>query len=57
METSKFNINQESIKSLKEYNKKEVESNIKLHKVFLSMIIVKLILILLIILIITKKRI
>jgi len=40
METTKCNINQESIKSLKEYNKKEVESNIKLHKVFLSMIIV-----------------
>ena len=39
METTKCNINQESIKSLKEYNKKEVESNIKLHKVFLSMII------------------
>jgi len=39
METTKYNINQESIKSLKEFNKKEVESNIKLHKVFLSMII------------------
>ena len=33
-------MNPESIRSLKEYNKKRVESNIKLHKIFLSMIIV-----------------
>jgi hypothetical protein len=33
-------MNPESIKSLREFNKKQVESNIKLHKVFLSMIIV-----------------
>ena len=40
METTKSNLNPESIKSLKEFNKKLVESNIKLHKVFLSMIII-----------------
>lgn len=40
MEATKCNINRESKKSLKEFNKKEVESNIKLHKFFLSMIIV-----------------
>ena len=40
MEATKSNMNQESIKSLKEFNKKQVESNIKLHKVFLSMIII-----------------
>ena len=33
-------MNPESIKSLKEFNKKRVESNIKLHKVFLSIIII-----------------
>ena len=40
METIKSNMNQESIKSIKDFNKKQVESNIKLHKVFLSMVIV-----------------
>ena len=40
METTKSNMNPESIKSLKEFNKKQVESNIKLHKVFLSMIVI-----------------
>jgi len=40
METKKSNMNPDSIKSLKEFNKKQVESNIKLHKVFLSMIII-----------------
>ena len=40
METTKSNMNPESIKSLREFNKKQVESNIKLHKVFLSMVIV-----------------
>ena len=33
-------MNPESIRSLKEYNKKRVESNIKIHKIFLSMIII-----------------
>jgi len=33
-------MNPESIKSLKEFNKKEIQSNIKLHKIFLSMIII-----------------
>ena len=33
-------MNPESIKSLKEFNKKQVQSNIKLHKIFLLMIIV-----------------
>ena len=40
METIKSNMNQESIKSIKDFNKNQVESNIKLHKVFLSMVIV-----------------
>ena len=40
MESTKSNMSPESIKSLREFNKKQVESNIKLHKVFLSMIIV-----------------
>ena len=40
METTKSNMNPESIKLLKEFNKKQVESNIKLHKFFLSMIII-----------------
>ena len=40
METTRSNMNPESIKSLREFNKKQVESNIKLHKVFLSMVIV-----------------
>ena len=33
-------MNPESIKSLKEFNKKQVQSNIKLHKIFLLMVIV-----------------
>jgi hypothetical protein len=33
-------MNPESIKSLKEFNKKQVQSNIKIHKIFLSMIII-----------------
>jgi cell division protein FtsL len=33
-------MNPESIKSLKEFNKRQVQSNIKLHKIFLSMIII-----------------
>ena len=33
-------MNPESIKSLKEFNKKQIQSNIKLHKIFLSMIII-----------------
>jgi cell division protein FtsL len=33
-------MNPESIKSLKEFNKKQLQSNIKLHKIFLSMIII-----------------
>ena len=33
-------MNPESIKSLKEFNKKQIQSNINLHKIFLSMIII-----------------
>jgi len=33
-------MNPESIKSLKEFNKKQIQSNIMLHKIFLSMIII-----------------
>ena len=33
-------MNPDSIKSLKEFNKKQVQSNIKLHKIFLSIIII-----------------
>ena len=33
-------MNPESIKSLKEFNKRQVQSNIKIHKIFLSMIII-----------------
>ena len=40
MDATKSNINPESIKSIRDFNKKQVESNIKLHKVFLSMVIV-----------------
>ena len=33
-------MNPESIKSIKEFHKRQVQSNIKLHKIFLSMIII-----------------
>ena len=53
MEKNKENMNQESIKTLKEFHKKRINNNIKLHKIFLSMTI--LINIILIIFIISYK--
>ena len=53
MEKNKENMNPESIKTLKEFHKKRINNNIKLHKIFLSMII--LINIILIIFIIAYK--
>ena len=53
MEKNKENMNIESIKTLKEFHKKRINNNIKLHKIFLSMII--LINIILIIFIIAYK--
>ena len=40
MEATKCKISSESKKSLKEINKIQIQSSIKLHKVFLSMIII-----------------
>ena len=40
MKVKNDNMNPESVKSLKEFKKKRIESNIKLHKIFLAMIIV-----------------
>lgn len=40
MKVKNDNMNPESVKSLKEFKKKRIESNIKLHKIFLAMIII-----------------
>ena len=50
MEKNKENMNPESIKTLKEFHKKRINNNIKLHKIFLSMtILINIILIIFII--------